>query len=942
MGAGVRLDSIPKSNFSITVGAPIFKVPFPIVEPPAEVVAPEPEPEIKKHERPFWKDLKDTDPRHPNYINPEWIEAATKEFGVPLLPNGRCPSPDDDEYMPKGKSEYQLFKEREAERLRKLELMEYSDEEIVDDDVPVDPEPVSEFQMESSPISEKRVSRTPSVLRDEELNEPAAPEYQYTADELLGDLEEKVVTEEEDTSGDNGLLEDDLVAEESITVEEPILVEPETDSVIFPEEEAAMEYGILEKSDEAIKVKTPPKKTSKSVKKSVSVEQQSDPLDENALLDGAFEAQEEIDEAALLDKEISVEPENLVIPEEDSHALLLDDPSLVEPESTAPDFQYEDLEKEYGQPEKEATPAPAPTVVEPAPDAPRKRGRPKKRVPPQAAVGTVAKKPAPEKEEEPKEETKKPAAGRRARKPEEAPELVTGPRTKRTYVSANNPLPRVRDFVEPVAPADEEPDRLTGVAGACRAGSPGGTPEKLKHMSSAMRKLIEVDREESVVPQENVPIPVEEIKTEDQWVIPEPITPYSRQSKKRQREALNQNILEEIKEEIEGNNRENDCVIVFAQVGPPIVKIEDDPELVVMRANFNNEQLTQLEPEILPVKRIDPKGKEHPTHMWLITHKMWEGVNELFMTDPEKFSNLMMILVVDSKRRGNVFRYDVTVVNRTSEFTPAFINYLSECRKTLTIEQEESMEYNTFFKRYNEMATAFLGDHHISAYILHQVVENIKTVKNAIREDCPAGSLRENEREALATCERILIGQYIESIMKMAHISQVKWATNTHVKRRLEMIYHGWKMFLCTGGFFRLLLAIKMDKPISDVFRKYCQEYVEEIDILYARAIEIYKKTDEEVLKDMEETSGITAADIAKVDADIQVKKSETHTHRCSTCLIRSQDAYFSSSELLDIHEKIHTSDMEECGKCFSDLLVPELVMHRIITHYSMRVQDDY
>ena len=67
-----------------------------------------------------------------------------------------------------------------------------------------------------------------------------------------------------------------------------------------------------------------------------------------------------------------------------------------------------------------------------------------------------------------------------------------------------------------------------------------------------------------------------------------------------------------------------------------------------------------------------------------------------------------------------------------------------------------------------------------------------------------------------------------------------------------------------------------MDKPISEVFRKYCQEYVEEIDILYARAIEIYKKTDEEVLKDMEETSGITAADIAKVDADIQVKKSET------------------------------------------------------------------
>ncbi|PIC28542.1 hypothetical protein B9Z55_020416 [Caenorhabditis nigoni] len=623
----------------------------------------------------------------------------------------------------------------------------------------------------------------------------------------------------------------------------------------------------------------------------------------------------------------------------------------IEPVIAAPESIEPVIESDFAEPEPAA---------EPSKKAPKKCGRPKKRVPPKRvfkkpAVAEAAPAPVAEEEEEQEEitvrTTRSRADGSKAAIPTEQekkkrkrrgdsppPQPSQAIRAKRLYLSKNNPVPIIRAKVSEEETTPAAPMRQTGVLGKEKPAEEEATD--MTKLPAALQHLMQ---DEDVENQDEDSDEGEAIKSEpvdECWVAPAPVKPGYRKSRKRQRAEQTQRVIEGIKREVTVDPEVEVTKTLIREV-----KTEVDTDILVLQATYNiSDSLAELEPEMAPVKFIDPNGEKNPTHKYLVTKKLWEGANQVFLSDPKKFSQLVMLLNSDVQKKGRVFNYSVLVEDRTSEFEPAFIDYLSKSPRTMTAEQQSCLNYMQFSKTFRSKASIRLNDCRVTAVTLHPLLEKICEIKKEIMNNTPSRLIGEGERDTLIATETLLSGQFIESCMKMASLSQVAWATEAHLKRRLEMVMDGWTMFLRNGGFFRVLLALQREdvKPIRDEFRTYCIEYLADIEKNYEIAKKFFAMTEEDAMKALREETKLTVEDIEALDTDIRAESSESHTFKCSTCFCQGQNVYFSSKQLLNQHEKIHSSETEECGKCYEDLSVSDMAFHRILQHDSIRVEDVY
>uniref|UniRef100_A0A1I7U886 CENP-C_C domain-containing protein n=1 Tax=Caenorhabditis tropicalis TaxID=1561998 RepID=A0A1I7U886_9PELO len=547
--------------------------------------------------------------------------------------------------------------------------------------------------------------------------------------------------------------------------------------------------------------------------------------------------------------------------------------------------------------------------------------------------------------------SKEPSTKRRCRKNNEKPFVpARATRSKKLFLSKNNPVPRIRRG-ESEAATQVDPVRLTGVVNNEDLGD--GTSEKFKKLPKEVQRLVNSDIPESPKKKKKLTEPVgnEEsttdvvVKTEvfddENWVIPDPILPNSRKSRKRQREEKTDEVMALIKQEITDTFiGDQECRVLMEHI-ITIKEEEDDPDFQIISSKVKSaDKPVATEPETFPPKVIDPELVTNPKHINILTKTMWEGVNEVFMSDPAKFSEFIIILAGDSEKKGRVFKFSATVDNRLSDFDPKLIKHLASSPKTLTDEQTSCMNYITFSKTFRDKASLNLINHVITPFNLHQVVEKISGIKAAIRDQYQV--LDDGDIDSINATEKILLRHFIENVMKMAGLSQITWTTPTHVHRRLEMIYHGWRMFLLNGGFFRVLLSLnrKDVKKMTEEFRGFCSEYLTDIEANYTKAKEIYSMSHEDVLKLMQEKSGVSDDVIAKLDEDVRTDYSSTHTEKCFKCSLKDLQIYFSSAENLENHDKLHNSSVIECEKCYEDLHEFEWVFHRMSAHDNMRVVD--
>lgn len=170
-------------------------------------------------------------------------------------------------------------------------------------------------------------------------------------------------------------------------------------------------------------------------------------------------------------------------------------------------------------------------------------------------------------------------------------------------------------------------------------------------------------------------------------MIPPPVKEFYRKSRKRARqEALEKDIKQE-----DGVPADPDCEVVMATIAQ--MKQEQDEameECMIVQANYKCPQAhvaVDEEPELGL-----PKVTEHPgegmKHLHLVLKKTWGGINELFMSDPAKFSKFCLILSKDSDKKGRVFKSNASVVDRTSEFSPEFIDYMANSPRYLSAENQ--------------------------------------------------------------------------------------------------------------------------------------------------------------------------------------------------------------------------------------------------------------
>lgn len=94
-----------------------------------------------------------------------------------------------------------------------------------------------------------------------------------------------------------------------------------------------------------------------------------------------------------------------------------------------------------------------------------------------------------------------------------------------------------------------------------------------------------------------------------------------------------------------------------------------------------------------------------------------------------------------------------------------------------------------------------------------------------------------------------------------------------------EMIYYGWRMFLGSGGFFRVALAInrKDVKPMSQQFRDFFIEYLKDVNENYAKAVELVQMDEDKLMEAMIEKAGLSSIDLLALDEDVQGQVSERY-----------------------------------------------------------------
>ncbi|CAB02774.1 Zinc finger protein sdc-3 [Caenorhabditis elegans] len=524
-------------------------------------------------------------------------------------------------------------------------------------------------------------------------------------------------------------------------------------------------------------------------------------------------------------------------------------------------------------------------------------------------------------------------------------------RSKRLFLSKNNPVPRMRIQSQAGTNASPTPARRTGVARD--SVSPDGASEKLKQLPKSVQDIFEVfDVERSAERGESATVtnlegPVK-IEIEDEnWMAPPAITETSRKSKKRLRAEKQQQILDDIKLELNGEPpQKRECEILMERVQVKIEEGVENADCRIVQANFNCKSVE--EHETLPLKIIRVfEENEKPVHKFFMTQIIWKEINEAFMTDPEKFMLLVRILFSDRNISGQIYKISMTVTDRIKGFDDDFIKLLTQFPKKLSQEHKPLVDYNKLAHALREKASLHLNNHKITPFTFHGVISNITEMKEKIIGRCEIGMLTDGDRDVLNSTENMLLGAYMKSVLRMTAQSQVSWAHPEYIKRRLEMIYYGWRMFLGSGGFFRVALAInrKDVKPMSQQFRDFFIEYLKDVNENYAKAVELVQMDEDKLMEAMIEKAGLSSIDLLALDEDVQGQVSESHKHKCVQCSIRNQSVYFSSYSLLELHGKLHQNlhelapeDADDCQDCYETLTSSfEVIVHRINHHHSRR-----
>lgn len=146
------------------------------------------------------------------------------------------------------------------------------------------------------------------------------------------------------------------------------------------------------------------------------------------------------------------------------------------------------------------------------------------------------------------------------------------------------------------------------------------------------------------------------IEIEDEnWMAPPAITETSRKSKKRLRAEKQQQILDDIKLELNGEPpQKRECEILMERVQVKIEEGVENADCRIVQANFNCKSVE--EHETLPLKIIRVfEENEKPVHKFFMTQIIWKEINEAFMTDPEKFMLLVRILFSDRNISGQIY-----------------------------------------------------------------------------------------------------------------------------------------------------------------------------------------------------------------------------------------------------------------------------------------------
>ncbi|CAI5451528.1 unnamed protein product [Caenorhabditis angaria] len=518
-------------------------------------------------------------------------------------------------------------------------------------------------------------------------------------------------------------------------------------------------------------------------------------------------------------------------------------------------------------------------------------------------------------------------------------------RSRRSYISKNNPKLRHRRTEELTASASGEHPEESSDDAISRTSTQSWMQNRMMQGNSRTSSIAE-DFDELAWPTRNVstfgdPQPPPEVTIDEEieakpdtrdLPTPPPINEFTRKSWK------NKN-MDDVKQEITEEEL-NELQVMFENIQPKPEISED--EIMLVDAAYQvprNYPVPVDENDNLPPKNENYEGERIP-HWFTINKFVYHDFNNFFMSDPEVFENLVLCLLEDENDEGMTFRQSIEYNDRAKPYSEKFFEFLKTSPRNGGVSCEDFTGYNGYTGELRKRCAQ--NSMTVTFKTCYGAVEMATEVNDKLETHMTAfGVLGINETEILKKALAIFTGRYVKSTLKLAKLYCIPWATTEHKTRRWEVMISGWSEFIKRGGYLRLIF----DLTKIEGRRKPGKEFVDEIERILnnsvknmRNALEIFNLDEEGLEAKIAERVNISAEQLEMIRNDMSTEKTEKHQFACETCLQTTGSGinnkchiYFSTPEILNLHEKMH--QLEECGECFEN--TSYLSIHCINKHYS-------
>lgn len=325
-------------------------------------------------------------------------------------------------------------------------------------------------------------------------------------------------------------------------------------------------------------------------------------------------------------------------------------------------------------------------------------------------------------------------------------------------------------------------------------------------------------------------------------------------------------------------------------------------------------------------------------HNFAVIRIVYGAMNKLFSTDPQNFSKFILTLKNDDKQSMRIYSQDVNVRDRKSEFSQELID--------LCAAYDVNDEYsNPNYRTYSCLVEEFLHRCPRNRVVLPDGATTNDFVKLI---EMPVDWCAYFKNPHWSVDDKIVlkfacegtISMMIESVLKMAIMSNVEKMPQQYIQRRFSMLVNGWRVFMFKA-FPQVIIKVaqrsdqKCSPTLIPQLEAVCSSVSNDIDLVEKSL----GKSADHILAHVLKESRLTQEEYEILVENHVNNPENSHMISCSTdeCAKIVSKTAKCSAKVMELHDKLFHGTGAECSVCYSDFPSTAIFKyHNICAHYGI------